>query len=106
MSIRLMTATAMFDKPSFFVARYSSYYLLLDSDIIGNIVDLIHKEDSGIYSSVVKYIWHKQRTSYSDDSGVTDQGHLTEKLMNKSQNFCSTTLEQNVEEKVNQSTKL
>ena len=31
-----------FNKPSFFVSKDSYYYLLLDSDVLENIVDLIH----------------------------------------------------------------
>ena len=41
--------SAAFDNPSLFVTRDSYYYLLLDSDILESIVDLIHKESSGIY---------------------------------------------------------
>ena len=36
-----------------------------------------------------------QRIFYSDGKGVTDQGHLTEKLMNKRQNLYGAALEQN-----------
>ena len=36
------------DKSGFCVARSSYYYLLLDSDILKNLVDLIHKEGGGI----------------------------------------------------------
>ena len=45
------------------------------------------------------------RTYYSDDGGITDQGHLTEKIMNKPQNLYGIALEQNVEQTVHQSTK-
>ena len=37
-----------FDKPIFYVRRDSYYYLLLDSDILENIVNLIHKAGGGI----------------------------------------------------------
>ena len=48
-----------FDKPSFFVTRDSYYYLLIDSDISKNIVDLIRKEGSGIYLDYVVCSTHK-----------------------------------------------
>ena len=33
-----------FNKSSFYAARYSFYYLLLDSEILESIFDLMHKE--------------------------------------------------------------
>ena len=47
------------------------------------------------------YLVHK-RTSYCDSKGLTDQRHLTEKLMNKLQNVYGIALEQNVDETVHQ----
>ena len=41
--------STVFDRPIFFVTRDYYYYLLLDSNILENIVDLIHKEVRGIY---------------------------------------------------------
>ena len=41
-------SNTIFDKPSFYEARDSSYYLLLDSDILESIVDLNHKEGGEI----------------------------------------------------------
>ena len=38
-----------------------------------------------------------ERSFTGDDKGVTDQGHLTEKLMNKLQNRYGIVLEQNVD---------
>ena len=36
----------------------------------------------------LRYTWYyTQRTSYNDVNGVTDQGHLTGKLMDKFQNL-------------------
>ena len=37
-----------FDKSSFYAERDSSSYLLRDSNILENIVGLIHKEDAGV----------------------------------------------------------
>ena len=37
-----------FDERSFYAARDSSYYVLLDSDTLENIVDLIRREGGGI----------------------------------------------------------
>ena len=45
-----------FDEPKFFVTRDSYYYLLLDSDILEKIVDLIHKVGSGIYLAKLCYM--------------------------------------------------
>ena len=42
-----------FDEPIFFGTSHSYYYLPVDSDILENIVDLIHKEVSGIYLGFV-----------------------------------------------------
>ena len=47
---------AAFDEPKFFVTRDSYYYLLLDSDILEKIVDLIHKVGSGIYLAKLCYM--------------------------------------------------
>ena len=41
-------SNTIFDKPSCYEARNSSYYLLLDSDILESIVDLNHKEGGEI----------------------------------------------------------
>ena len=49
-----------FDKPNFFVRRDSSSYLLLGSDILEIIVDLIHKEGCGIYLAFVICTTHKE----------------------------------------------
>ena len=43
-----------------------------------------------------------QITSCSDSKGLTEQGHLTEKLMKKRQNLYSIALEQNVDQTVHQ----
>ena len=48
-----------FDKPVSFVTRDSYYYLLLDSDILENIVDLMHQEGSGIYLGFAICSTHK-----------------------------------------------
>ena len=48
-----------FNKPSFFATRDSCYYLLLDSDILENIVALIHKEGGGVYLGFVICSAHK-----------------------------------------------
>ena len=48
-----------FDKPSIFVTRDSYYYLVQDSDILENIVDLIHKEGLGIYLAFFICSTHK-----------------------------------------------
>ena len=48
-----------FDKPVSFVTRDSYYYLLLDSDILENIVDLMHQEGSGIYLGFAISSTHK-----------------------------------------------
>ena len=50
----------VFDKPSLFVTRDSYYYLLLDSDILENTVDLIHKEGRGIYPDFFICSTHKR----------------------------------------------
>ena len=39
---------ATFDKPSFYTARDSYYYLPPDSDILENIIDPIHKKGGRI----------------------------------------------------------
>ena len=48
-----------FKKPSIFVTRDSYYYLVQDSDISENIVDLIHKEGRGIYLAFFVCSTHK-----------------------------------------------
>ena len=42
------TKSTTFDKSIFYAARDSYYYLPLDSDVLENKVNLIHKEGSGI----------------------------------------------------------
>ena len=49
-----------FNKPSFFVTRYSYHYLLLNSNILDEIADLIHKEGRRIYLSFVVCSTHKE----------------------------------------------
>ena len=40
---------------------------------------------------------YAQTTSYRDNKGETDEGHFTEKLINKLQNLYSVTFEQNID---------
>ena len=42
------TKNTTFNKASFYAARDSFYYLLLYSDILGNMVDLIHEKGGRI----------------------------------------------------------
>ena len=50
----------------------------------------------------LRHMQYTQRTSYSDGKGVIDQGHITEKLMNKLQKLYGITFEQNVDQIVHQ----
>ena len=57
------------------------------------IILLIYNREVGqIQASWYIVTW---RDSYSDGKGTTDQGHLTEKIMNKLRNIYGNTLEQN-----------
>ena len=41
-----------------------------------------------VTKSELRYMEYTQRISYNDGKGITDQGYITEKLMNKLQILC------------------
>lgn len=81
--------------------RQIQIQIQIDSDIIDNIVDLIHKNGGGIQAQL--YVLHK-RNSYAGDRGqsVTDQGHITGKLMKQLQSLYGIALEKNVDQTAHQ----